>query len=337
MSFEQEPRPISGPEDHFTSQYGEGPQKVEARFRLYDFLRPPFDVETKILESLNLDGNETWVDVGTANGQFLTLIDSCGHKGELVGVEPNTGQFNHALRWEPLNPDPVIEKLERQLGHVSAKFIAETFSTKSPVSERIRLLKGTTDQLPVEASSAHIVSAKGVMYHVPESKQGKSFDEFKRVLRPDGLFILTTTGIENKLRHRVFEQKIADYIPLKTQAPKLMNAGFNTQRAKRVLPVIFPHVKMLQNTSEIVIDSDDRLEAYLNSLRSLRDQFDPIIDEASFEDALIDVVRPEIEQEIETYDEFVDIATHSISICSRKPFELRDPNNRFRTLDLHSK
>lgn len=332
MSFEQDPRPISGPEDHFTSQYGEGPQKVEARFRLYDFLRPPFDVETKILESIGLLGSETWVDVGTANGQFLKLIESCGHQGDLIGVEPNTGQFNHALRWEPINPDPVIEKLESVLGHTAAALIAEDYSSETSSSKRIKLLKGTADSLPVETSSAHVVSVKGVMYHVPERKQDKAFQEFQRVLRPDGLFILTTTGMENKINHRKFEQKIANYMPVKTRAPDLMNAGFNSQRASNVLPRRFSNVKMLRNASEIVINSEVRLEAYLNSLRSLRDQFDPIMDENTFEEALDYVVVPEIEHDINKYGEFVDLASHSISVCSRQPLNLHDPDNRFETL-----
>jgi SAM-dependent methyltransferase len=166
-----------------------------------------------------------------------------------------------------------------------------------------------------------------MLYHLPESKQSQAFAEFKRVLKPDGRFVLATSGTDNKVRHRMLEQQIANNFDQKTTAPKLMNAGFNTERAEAELPKYFSHVYAYKQDSKMVIDDDDRVDAYLDSLRSLRDQFDPVPDEFTFEDALVDVVLPQIEHDMGKYGRFIDLIRRSIFICSDSQVLLHEPSD----------
>jgi SAM-dependent methyltransferase len=162
---------------------------------------------------------------------------------------------------------------------------------------------------------------------LPENKQSQAFAEFKRVLKPAGRFVLATSGTDNKVRHRMLEQQIANNFDQKTTAPKLMNAGFNTERAEAELPKYFNHVYAYKQDSKMVIDDDDRVDAYLDSLRSLRDQFYPVPDEFAFEDALVDVVLPQIEHDMSKYGRFIDLIRRSIFICSDNQALLHEPSD----------
>lgn len=313
-----------GPENFFSSQYMNGPEKVQARFELYKFGRPYLDIEDKVINSLQIIGDESWCDVGTSTGSFLQKIRMYGHIGELSGVEPNTMQYNYASIWEPLDEDPVRERLQRNMGNYLGSLVINKISNKisNAIPRDISLLSGHANKIPLENNSQNILSEMFMFYHIPEYKQQGAIDEIKRVLKPDGLFVLATSGIDNKFRHRMLEQKIADSMENKVIAPKLMNDGFSTEKAQLVLPQNFKYNKIYFNETDMVIDSSYRLKKYLNSLRSLHDQFSPIPSTSDFEEVLNYEIAPEIIYEIEKNGEFVDKIRRSIIISSDKPFNL---------------
>src|SRR5690606_28222418 len=172
--------------------------------------------------------------------------------------------------------------------------------------------EGCANTIDLPDNSADVVSAMGVMYHVLKRKQPAAFAEIKRILRPEGVFVLATSGSQNKLKHREIEKKIAETLSVPTAEPKLMNAGFNTETAEQELPKYFKNVYMYEHRGEFVIDSREKIQAYLNSLRSLRDQFDPVPSPDEFEQILTSVAMPRLEHEIFLQGKYTDVFRRSV-------------------------
>lgn len=313
--------------DNLAVQYQiDGARKVYDRFILNEFSDNPVDFEQKTIETLGLvgiKGSEVIADVGTADGHFLQLLRLYGHTGELIGIEPNTQQFEHAPLWQPLDPDPLLELIKAIHGPEAVKGFYQKLSTELATSlpDGIKLLEGHANYIPLPNQSVDVMSALFSFYHVDTEKQPQAFAEIKRVLKQEGVFVLTTSSQDNKLGHRIFERAIAK--SLGVAKPPTMNSGFNTERAETELPKYFEYVYQFVNSATMLITNSDRLQAYLRSQRSLRDQYNPIPDEVAFERALNEIVASRIIALIKHGEkkQFTDIIRRSMFICSDRPLE----------------
>ena len=163
-------------------QYGT-PKNLAARKSLRDFLVPRIDIHEKALDSLNLKGHESILDVGCGDGYVLyNLRQERNHKGRLVGIDMNAGMFEE------------INKFQKK--------------TKLP---QIELIVGNAESLPFPDKSFDVVTAFFMLYHVSDLE--KVLSEFKRVLKKDGKLLIATMGVENR---KDFETLRPDYIVRKS-------------------------------------------------------------------------------------------------------------------------
>ncbi len=115
-------------------------------------------LETAVDAALELQGTHDLLDIGTGPGGFPGRLRLNGHMGRLVGLDQSVG---------------MIEKA--RAAHPGADFIV-----------------GDAMNLPFPDSSFDAVSARHMLYHVPDVT--KAISEAKRVLRPGGRFLALTNA-----------------------------------------------------------------------------------------------------------------------------------------------
>lgn len=308
-------------------------ENVRARFEVYKLMEPYINVESLAIDVLGLTGQETIVDVGTGDGSFLwRLRAEKGYHGRLIGIEPNTKQFETAAIWQSaespnINPDidPVDNFIQK---YVASGIFSKVTGVESPFS--VELYKGDAENIPLDDGLADVLCAMFMLYHIPTDEQPAAIEEFKRVLKPGGVMVATTSSSYNKCLHRELEKDIAQDLGIKR--PLVMNSQYTTEIARLDLPLFFEHVYEYVFDSVIGIYDEQDAEIYLNSLRSLRDQFVPVPDQTTFEDALQKAAVPVIKAQIEHNGKALDFASRSIFICSDRPLDLKD--SRFKEIEF---
>ncbi len=116
------------------------------------------DLEAAVDAALELQGTQNLLDVGTGPGGFPGRLRSGGHAGRLVGLDQSSGMIKKARE-----------------AHSGVEFIV-----------------GDAMDLPFPDSSFDAVSARHMLYHVPDVHQ--ALKEAKRVLRPGGRFLALTNA-----------------------------------------------------------------------------------------------------------------------------------------------
>jgi len=323
MSNDSDGEFTSGNSDLLERHYEkDGARKVTDRFRLYDLAANPCNFELKTVDtltSLTAIGDNTILDLGTSDAHFLQLLHLCDHRGRLIGVEPNTEQYNQGPLWQPLDPDPIFEAIKKSSGlEASEEYLRELASTVShSVPDGIELFEGNANYIPLPSDSVDVLTAMFMFYHVPEDKQEQAYAEIKRVIKPDGLFILTTSGKDNKKQHRVLEKAIAERLGI--TEPALMNSGFTTEKAEVELPKHFRYIYRFLHNDKIQITDNYGVRCYLRSQQSLMDQYDPVPDKETFDDVLAKIVFDVIMKAIAQKKVFTDPIRQSMFLCSDVP------------------
>jgi SAM-dependent methyltransferase len=116
------------------------------------------DLEIAVDAALELQGTQDLLDIGTGPGGFPGRLRLNGHTGRLVGLDQSIGMLESA-----------------QVTHPGVEFIV-----------------GDAMDLPFPDSSFDAVSARHMLYHVPDVRQAIS--EAKRVLQPGGRFLALTNA-----------------------------------------------------------------------------------------------------------------------------------------------
>lgn len=246
---------------NYSSPLYDGKTNSQLRFAVYDLAEPPVNMEEEIVNALSLRGGETIVDVGTASGNFLFDIrvgknndNHTPHVGPLYGFEPYTVQL----------PSGWKAALAEQMG--------------------ITFANGSATEIPLPDNTADVLTALFMMYHVPPNSQQAAMDEFIRVLKPEGKFVLSTSGSEtiggitiaNKQHLRSLESAMATILGV--TPPPYMNDGYDTNNAMVELPKHFENVAHYKQRSPLVACTVLDLEVILKSFRSLYDQYEPPLD-----------------------------------------------------------
>jgi SAM-dependent methyltransferase len=128
------------------------PARLAARQAIWAFRRPAIDFVSWALGHVDLDGDETVVDVGCGNGQYLCTLLELGHRGHLVGVDISTG---------------MLAAVPSRAGRVGADAQA----------------------LPIADSAAALTLAMHMLYHVPDKQ--KAVSELRRVTKPHGRVVVS--------------------------------------------------------------------------------------------------------------------------------------------------
>jgi SAM-dependent methyltransferase len=313
----------------------ENSANVRARFALYDFAenqgKPVEDIAEFAVNTLRAIGKlpveAAVLDVGTADARLLDYLRfELGHEGPLYGVDPNTKQFkNHGKdKLSPGDWQAVFKRgLNSELNQDAIRYLVDNDLVKvwTP-PENIELKYGRAHDLSqLKDDSFDASFAMFMLYHVPKSQRPQAIQELIRVTKPEGVNCVATSGRGNKINHRLFEKGIAEELGITPPPP--MNAGFTSEKAAEELPEHYEHVYRYDQNNPIVInDSERRVGAYVASIRSLRDQFEPVPPAELFEAALQKVVQPVIKKVIDKTGVFEDRAHRTIFFGSQAELEL---------------
>lgn len=116
------------------------------------------DLETAVDAALGLPPTDDLLDVGTGPGGFPGRLRAAGHVGRLVGLDRSEGMIQKAR----------------------ASF------------EGVEFIVGDAMALPFPDGSFDALSARHMLYHVPDLT--RALDEARRVLKPGGRFLALTNA-----------------------------------------------------------------------------------------------------------------------------------------------
>jgi ubiquinone/menaquinone biosynthesis C-methylase UbiE len=131
-------------------------QHLQTRIRTHQLYSIGANFEDGVDGALKLEPEESLLDIGTGPGNFPTRLRTGGHLGRLVGVDFSNGMLEVAR--------------------------AKT--------DAVEWLQANAMDLPFADSSFDVVTARHMLYHVPD--MNKALREAKRVLKPNGRFLAVT-------------------------------------------------------------------------------------------------------------------------------------------------
>jgi ubiquinone/menaquinone biosynthesis C-methylase UbiE len=155
---------------------------LQTRIRTHQLYSKGANLEDGIDKVLKLEPTESLLDIGTGPGNFPMRLREAGHLGRLVGMDFSSGMLEVA----------------------SAKTSA------------VEWIQGNAMELPFADSSFDVVTARHMLYHVPN--MNKAIQEANRVLKPGGRFMAVTNddGYMLEFWETVFEavEKDTDFAPM---------------------------------------------------------------------------------------------------------------------------
>lgn len=169
----------------------------------------PLDLDAECAEVLGLAGDEALLDVGCGPGVFLRYLREHGHRGRLAGLDQSTAM--------------VAEAMQAAQG---ARTVIEWFT-------------GLADALPFADGEFAVLSARHMLYHVPDI--AAALREFARVVGPGGVVLAATNGERNTPGLGELEDEIAQRFGLE-EGPE-PSRRFNTGNAPDLLREVFPVVE----------------------------------------------------------------------------------------------
>jgi SAM-dependent methyltransferase len=167
----------------------------------------PIDADAECAAVLGLSGDEALLDVGCGPGAFLRYLSGHGHHGRLAGLDQSRAMITEAER-------------------VAAGTGIEWFT-------------GRADALPFAAAEFGLLSARHMLYHVPDIPA--ALREFARVVRPGGVVLATTNAERTTPGLTELEAGIARQFGL-GEGPRA-TLSFHTGNAADLLGAVFPVVE----------------------------------------------------------------------------------------------
>jgi SAM-dependent methyltransferase len=246
----------------------ENPMVVAARFAVYDYAEPLINIhdeEVNLLSRLgrlaSTEGNfdsPVVLDVGSSRGDMLARLVRKGFQGMYIGLDLSFNQ---------------LETSKDQLLFVARNTLR---------------VNGSADMLPIRKQSVDISLINFMLYHQNEDERKQTYSEVKRVTKPEGVVIAATSGVVNKGHQRMYEFLVAEELGSGTKAPEPMTRGFNSERAETEIPDNFPgwYLTFVEQHSVFEIRDEERVDASLNSIRTLRGLFDPKPTQEAFESVM---------------------------------------------------
>jgi SAM-dependent methyltransferase len=243
-------------------------EALRIRQEIHDrYTVPAIDFPAWALGCLNWRGDESVLDVGCGPGSWYTSL-----KRKLPGVA-YTGIDLHA---------------GMLLNHPNSK----------------ATLVADAQHLPFADHSFDVLMANHMMFHVPDIDL--AIREFRRVLKPDGIFMATTNSVHNMPELQVLIRRaVTLLVPPGTthvQVPLPSSDRFTLETGTRMLSRYFQGVVRYDLPGMLVFPSVDPVMAYLESTRSVREpQLPPGVD---WNDVTL-LVREQINRLLDHFGELV--------------------------------
>lgn len=293
--FERSPNPEKLKEEY---SFGGG---YALRWLLYEFVEDGIDFHEESRRRLQLQGDESVLDIGCGQGGFLKDIETEGHTGTLIGLDTND-----------------------TLAYANKNTVVNFVQADASCLTKENLGIG----LPFKTNSFGLAAAILMLYHV--SSPRSTLQELSRVVLPGGKIAIATSGSKNKLQHRQFEDKIGDNLGV--TKPARYTRTFTSETADSLLPQLFPEVELafdqrtcIRITEEDLLEdwkgSNGVLSAYIGSIKSMARQFGRNDAErakaaSNMNRAIAEVVLPKILDQIKTTGSFVETIHRSLYICT---------------------
>lgn len=192
--------------------------KVPYHWMMSDFFQTKYEYPIKLLQR-HLHGHEIVLDMGCGDGRLTSLLAS--KVSRMIGLDHQILPLLFA-RLLIQNNNVVLMQHDLMLG-----------------------------SLPLANNCLDLVSAFDVIEHIPAEALTILLQEVKRVLKPNGKFVLTTPN-KDSLRNRIWGHRVSHkhYFELSPRqlAQLLESAGFRVIEMKGIyIPVPIPKVEHYAN------------------------------------------------------------------------------------------
>ncbi|TKA06130.1 class I SAM-dependent methyltransferase [Bacillus thuringiensis] len=181
-----------------------------------------------VIEHLQLQGEESILEVGCASGKFLSLLQTNGHKGPLTGLDQSEAMLAQAAKTNNL----------------------------------IEWKRGDANKLPFETNCYDLIIARHMLYHVKDVET--TIQGLHKVIRPGGSLLATTNS--NDTLPRIIEMcnRMLDAFDL----PKTTSSvtPFCLENGKEILQSVFPTVEETVIHNALVFHHATPIVNYISSM-----------------------------------------------------------------------
>jgi len=204
--------------------------------RLYT-VGPP--LEPAVDKVLNLQPQESLLDIGTGPGDFPQRLRRAGHTGRLVGVDASPGMIAKA----------------------------------KSAALNIEFLQADAQSLPFPDESFDVVTARHMLYHVPDIP--RALREAHRLLRPGGRFLAITNIHDNfgdyrKALHEatalLYGSQAADAMRVLIPATDI----FNEKNGPSLVENVFGNVQSTFVEAALRFETAEPALRYFDSTRTMK-------------------------------------------------------------------
>ncbi|MEK7015536.1 MULTISPECIES: class I SAM-dependent methyltransferase [Bacillus] len=186
------------------------------------------NVDEVVIEHLQLQGEEKILEVGCANGKFLSLLQTNGHKGHLTGFDQ------------------------------SETMLSEAAITNNMIEWKL----GDASKLPFEANCYDWVIARHMLYHMKDVE--KTIQGFHKIIRPGGALLATTNSKVSLPRIDEMCNKMLVAFDLPKTSPSA--APFCLENGKELLQSVFPTVEETIIHNALVFHHATPIVNYISSM-----------------------------------------------------------------------
>ncbi|TXR91113.1 MULTISPECIES: class I SAM-dependent methyltransferase [Bacillus cereus group] len=186
------------------------------------------NVDEVVIEHLQLQGEEKILEVGCANGKFLSLLQTNGHKGHLTGFDQ------------------------------SETMLSEAAITNNMIEWKL----GDASKLPFEANCYDLLIARHMLYHMKDVE--KTIQGFHKIIRPGGALLATTNSKVSLPRIDEMCNKMLVTFDLPKTSPSV--APFCLENAKDLLHSVFSTVEETIIHNALVFHHATPIVNYISSM-----------------------------------------------------------------------
>ncbi|PEA13232.1 SAM-dependent methyltransferase [Bacillus thuringiensis] len=186
------------------------------------------NLDEVVMDHLQLQGDEKILEVGCANGSFLSLLQTNGHTGHLTGLDQ------------------------------SKTMLSEATIKNSIIEWRL----GDAGKLPFEANCYDWIVARHMLYHMKDVE--KTIQGFHKVIRPGGSLLATTNSDVTLPRIVEMCNRMLDAFDL----PKTTSSvtPFCLENGKEILQSVFPTVEEAVIHNALVFHHATPIVNYISSM-----------------------------------------------------------------------
>lgn len=241
-------------------RYYETDENLRIRQETHDkYTVPKVDFARWVLETIDWNGDETILDIGTGIGAYYP---------RLIALIPEANYYAVDLSFKMLKAHPA----------------GESCVSMSDVMK-----------LPYADNSFDVVMANHMLYHVPDIDAG--IKEIRRVLKPNGKLLAATNSIHTMPELQVLMRRaivlLTRYGATQVRPPAMPSDNFALENGTRILARHFYAVVRHDIPSQLVFSDIEPAMRYLESMRQMRE--DSLPEDVAWEDMML-IMRQQITQ-----------------------------------------